>query len=107
METIEWTPTPEWLAIQEIEDKIRDFINHPRRQKPLLRDKPKWHILTSGLDVLGDTQLAIAAYLSAKPTKDAGTCYLLMYGVLQVLFVQQDAARNIAKGKHSVNPSGG
>ena len=50
------------------------------------------------MDALGDTQLALRAFLD-KPMEGArsdGWSYVIVYGVLQVLYVQQDAARTLA-----------
>ncbi len=51
------------------------------------------------MDAIGDTQLAVRAYLD-EPLKDVdsdGWSYLVVYGTLQVLYVQQDAAEVLAK----------
>jgi hypothetical protein len=82
-------------AIRDLEVQIREFVSHPPRQDRLLSDKPLWNILCSALDVLGDTQLAVESYLALPETDDTGTRYLLTYGILQVLFVQQDAVRHL------------
>lgn len=94
-------------AIRDLEVQIRDFVSHPPRQDRLLGDKPLWIILCSALDVLGDTQLAVESYLALPETDDIGTRYLLTYGVLQVLYVQQDAVRHLLdvfKLKHNTDP---
>jgi hypothetical protein len=76
---------------------IRDFIQHPRRMDPLIQNKRLWFQLTSAIDTIEDTEGAIEAYLKiAEPTEHAG-CYLLIYGILQVLFVQQDAVYHLAE----------
>jgi hypothetical protein len=49
------------------------------------------------LDVIGDSDLAIDAYLNSKFGKDDGEKYLKLYGVLQALFVQQDAVTNLCE----------
>jgi hypothetical protein len=87
----------EQIAIRDLETKIRDFISHPRRQDPLLQDKPLWNVLCSSLDILGDTELAIESYLALPEGDDVGTRYLLVYGILQVLYVQQDAIEDLVK----------
>ena len=87
----------EQIAIRELETEIRDFISHPRQQRPLLQDKAQWNVLCSSLDILGDTELAIESYLALPEGDDVGTRYLLVYGILQVLFVQQDAIEALVK----------
>ena len=50
------------------------------------------------MDAIGDTQLAVRAYLD-EPKKDDesyGWSYIVVYGILQVLYVQQDAAKTLA-----------
>jgi hypothetical protein len=83
---------------QELEHDIRGLINAPRKHTLLLADRVAWAKLCSSLDVIGDTELALEAYMrrTAGP-QDTGELYLLMYGVLQVLYVQQDAVRHLAE----------
>ena len=84
------------MNISELERKIRSFINSPRRQSTLLSKRERWNKLCSSLDLIGDTELAIAAYPSLCETEGEGACYLLVYGILQTLLLQQDAAKHIA-----------
>lgn len=81
-------------SIEGVEEKIRDFLTCPR--KHLLKDWAKWNILNSAMDLIGDTEMAIEAYLNSKDGGDSGLQYLLIYGILQILFVQQDAAKLIS-----------
>lgn len=48
------------------------------------------------MDTIGDTQLAIEAYPRI-PLDEYGSHYLLVYGILQSLFIQQDAIRDLAE----------
>jgi hypothetical protein len=94
--------------IHEIESQIRDFINAPRRQATLFQDKAVWGMLCSSLDVLGDTELAMEAYLkggsqeapvqaNADHLIESGKLYINLYGILQIVFVQQDAVKHLAE----------
>lgn len=85
-------------------DKIRYFINGPIRQHSLMKNTATWFQLCSCLDVLGDTELAINAYsdsvldigsLPKIKKYNVGSLYLEVYGLLQALFLQQDAAINL------------
>jgi len=49
------------------------------------------------MDVIGDTELAIDAYLSKSGPCSTGERYLVLYGVLQSLFVQQDAVKHLSE----------
>lgn len=84
-------------TISELEQRIRGFINRTPKQHALLKDSKAWNQLCSSLDVIGDTDLAFEAYDKAPPTDDAGATYLLVYGVLQALVLQQDAVRSLAE----------
>lgn len=81
--------------IRKYEQKIRDAVNESRRSYALRKDSAAWLQLISSLDVIGDTQLAIEAYadtsVDAEAPRNWGVSYLLIYGLLQALVLQQDA----------------
>ncbi len=77
--------------------EIRDHINKPRIWIGLFRDKQHYFQVCSALDTIEDCNLAIDAYLSDSKSLDAGHLYLHIYGLLQVLFVQQDAVHNLCE----------
>lgn len=84
--------------ISEYENRIRDFINSPRKHSQLLNNKGQWFQICSALDVIGDTELAINDYLEDIDNKsEYGELYFLLYGILQVLFVQRAAVVDLAK----------
>src|SRR5574341_1663312 len=77
--------------------EIRDFINSPRKHYGLFQNKPLFFQLASSLDVIQDTEQAIAAF-SAKEFGDSKAAhYLAVYGLLQALFVQQDAVTHLCE----------
>ena len=77
--------------------ELRDLINSPRRHFALRQDAHVFSQLCSALDVVEDTEMAILAYLQAQhENTSTGERYLRIYGILQVLLVQQDAVRDIA-----------
>ncbi len=81
----------------EYTKSIREFINETRRQHVLLKNKDLWSQLCSCLDVIEDSQLAIDAYSAVELGKSDGANYLTLYGLLQALFLQQDAAINLCE----------
>ena len=83
--------------IGELESKIREYINVSRRQCQVIDNKANWQKLCSALDLIGDTELAIEAYPSLCSDKSDGESYLIVYGILQTLLLQQDAAMHIAE----------
>jgi hypothetical protein len=89
--------------LQQLRWQIRDFIHHPRRRDQLLKDKPNWNKLASAFDVIADTEMAIETYEALPdPGNDKGYLYLVIYGLLQALYVQQDAVESLVRG---FNPS--
>lgn len=75
--------------------KIRLHINRTEKQAELLKNRMKWNKLTSALDVLEDTSWAIEYYIESEYPTDIRGKYLYTYGLLQSLFVQQDAVISI------------
>ncbi|MCX5801286.1 MAG: hypothetical protein NTX17_07870 [Candidatus Eisenbacteria bacterium] len=84
-------------TISDLEQHIRDFINSPRKQYALLQSQAAWNMLCSCLDLIGDTGLALDAYVKHEEAENYGGKYLLIYGVLQALFLQQDAVENLCE----------
>jgi hypothetical protein len=85
------------MSITDQVEKIRSFINHHRRPATLLPSAADWHTLCSALDVIGDTELAFNAYSDSSGVSDVGQRYLLLYGVLQAMLIQQDAVKKISE----------
>lgn len=76
---------------------VRDYINTPRIQYPILRDRGAWHKLCSSLDIVRDTGLAISAYVDTAYPEDTGAQYLFLFGLFQAVYVQTDALKHIAE----------
>lgn len=62
-----------------------------------LKNRSLWLQLCSCLDVIGDAELAIAAYSAGEFGKSDGPCYLATYGLLQALILEQDAVFNMCE----------
>jgi len=84
-------------SICEQERRIRDLINEPRKRYTLIKKLGLWHQLCCCLDVIGDTELAIAAYNAQELGANQESAYLAVYGLLQALFLQQDAIFNLCE----------
>jgi len=83
--------------MHEYTREIRDSINEPRAEYALLKNLGLWHQLCSCLDAIEDTELAIASYSAGEFAAGDGAHYLAVYGVLQALFLQQDAVSNMCE----------
>jgi len=74
---------------------IRDYGQSPRHTINIRTIPFRWHQLWAAMDVIEDTDLAIGNHLEADFPSDMGERYLRVYGVLQALFLQQDAVRHV------------
>jgi hypothetical protein len=89
-------------AVHDLEQQIRDLVIGTRRRAALMKSSATWGMCCSSLDALGDTELAIEAYMHGAASSAGGDdhatgrLYIGIYGLLQALFVQQDAVENLA-----------
>lgn len=82
--------------VEELESQIRDVFNIPRRHKKIRSDRANFNQACAALDTIGDTELALQEFKSNKPEFSIGVSYILAYGVLQAIFLQQDAIKHLA-----------
>lgn len=83
--------------IGELEEAVRKHINTHRYQVDLLKDSSNWNQICSSLDVIGDTIYAIGSYEATDFPREYGLQYIFTYGLLQSLFLQQDAIRHLSE----------
>jgi hypothetical protein len=83
--------------INELEEAVRNHINTHRHQAELLGDKMTWNQICSSLDAIGDALMAIGSYVENPFPEDIGLRYIFTYGILQALFLQQDALSHLAE----------
>lgn len=70
---------------------VRDYVGDQHHQPRLMMDEFRWHQLCAAMDTIEDTDSAVGAYLEHEFPSDTGEKYLRIYGILQGLFLQQDA----------------
>lgn len=75
--------------------KTRHHINRIEKQSELMESKKKWLRVTAALYVLEDTDCVITYYREAEYPNELNGKYLFTYGLLQALFVQEDAVNSI------------
>lgn len=81
--------------INKLEDELRNHINYGVLHNQLLNDKPKWWMLCSALDVLGDTCIAFKDYMQTDFANETGLRYIYCYGILQCFILQQDSIKHL------------
>ena len=76
--------------------KIRELINKPILNSLLSKDHKRWNLMCGSLDVIESAQMAIDSYncLNKENIKDIGQ-ELIIYGLFQAIYVQQDAVLNL------------
>lgn len=84
-------------------EAIRRFIQEDRLPQHVYSGQASSQ-MRSSLDVIEDCQLAIDAYFSSAEIPESGECYTKVYGILQVLFVQQNAVRHLFESLHQNHP---
>lgn len=83
--------------IRKQENQIRQLINNPQKHYELRQNKALFSQLCSSLDVIEDTEDAITAYTEKDFGDDKPSHYLAVYGLLQAIYVQQDAVINLCE----------
>lgn len=81
---------------QPLDSPLRHFLTEFPRQTVLLRDPATWYQIVACLDVIGDAEVALDAFVSVSERPSRGEWYLAIYGVLQALVLQQDAVSHLA-----------
>lgn len=80
-------------GLLDLVHRVRDYVNDARVHAALFADRPRYFRACSAMDMIEDTAQGLRSYLSlAANDSDDGTSYLVVFGALQVLYVQQDAA---------------
>jgi len=79
------------------EESVRKHINTTRYRTDLLQDLDNWNQICSSLDTTGDTVLSIEEYLASDYPENSGLKYIYTYGLLQSLFIQQDALKHLSE----------
>lgn len=75
--------------------RIRNHINRIEKQSILLQKLSIWFQLCSSMDTVEDTQCAIDFYVITDYPDSISGKYLYTYGLLQALYLQQDALINL------------
>lgn len=83
--------------INRLSDTVREHINTHRYQSVLLGDSKTWNQICSSLDAIGDSLCAVESYDAAEFPEAIGLKYIYTYGILQALFLMQDALRHLSE----------
>ncbi len=77
-------------------ERFRDHINIPRVSRRIMANTKDWNQICSAMDLPGDNLYALEDYVNLTWPTSEGALYLLIYGVLQALILQQDAVEHMA-----------
>lgn len=83
--------------IGSLEAAVREHINTTRYQNDLISDSDNWNQICSSLDTIGDTSCSISDYVEAEYPSKTGLKYIYTYGLLQALFIQQNAISHLSE----------
>ena len=90
-------------TIHEQSQSIRDLVFSPLIEHLFLKSDDERFQIAACLDTIEDSQLAVENYRLLdflNNQTDKGKLYLAVYGVLQGIFLQQDALMNLANTLH-------
>jgi hypothetical protein len=86
-------------AIQSESTRVRDLVNDARTHWRLRTlEVQKFNQVCAAMDVIDDTIAAIDSYRVLDGYADTGERYLLTYGVLEALYLQQTAVEHLRHG---------
>ena len=91
--------------ISKLVETIRELINDPRRRAAIRQNDEDWQRLCRSLDAIGDTEMALEAYGQIPDSAPPGSSYILVYGFLQALFIQQDAVNDLRRALNKQDES--
>lgn len=86
-------------TIQELSLSVREVVNDPGMEHMFMDSTVRRYWIACCMDTVEDAQVAVEAYRRLEPSRegaDKGNLYLVVYGVLQAMFLQQDALSNLA-----------
>ncbi|MFH0734201.1 MAG: hypothetical protein V1773_07840 [bacterium] len=83
--------------IENIIEKIRDIIDLPGVKNKIMLNIGDWYRLCACLDAIEDAQFAIKQYKNLSNFDAFNGGYLYVYGLLQALFLQQDAVNGLSQ----------
>ncbi|MDH5189901.1 MAG: hypothetical protein OEW89_01475 [Gammaproteobacteria bacterium] len=89
--------TTQVAEIIKLSESVRCHINTHRYQSVLLDDSKIWNQICSSLDLIGDSLCAVESYETTPFPEDIGLKYIYTYGILQALFLMQDALRHLSE----------
>ncbi|KKP37306.1 hypothetical protein A2483_00030 [Candidatus Peregrinibacteria bacterium RIFOXYC2_FULL_33_13] len=82
----------------EIREHVNDPGNNVFKEKYFNNKTSEWNLLCCSMDTFQDTALALRYYETINlHWKKVGKNILIFYGILQAIFLQQDAVKNLHK----------
>jgi hypothetical protein len=88
------------ITIHDLTRWLRDYGHDPRHLPRLISNGFLWHQIWTAVDIIDDVDLAMTSHLENEFSADDGERYLRIYGVMQGLFLQQDALVDLIKAIH-------
>ena len=83
--------------ILDISQIIRDKINKSKIFREIYQDEQKFNVCCAALDVIEDAEEAISYYKNVTPNDDIGYKYIMLFGLLESMYIQQNALNSLGK----------
>ena len=90
----------------ELWQSLAQIIDQRLKCRGEVREDPdNWDRICSSSDIINDTIRAIESYVKSDyPDEDIGLQYIFIYGLLQALYLQQDAVKKLFEVLHKCYP---
>ena len=91
---------------RKLRQSLATIIDHELKHRNEIRENPdNWDRICSSSNIIDDTIRATENYVKSDyPDKDIRLQYIFIYGLLQALYLQQDAVENLFKVLHRCYP---
>lgn len=78
-------------------EKVRELVNDFHIKSTLTNKRSRWVRVCVCMDTIDDVALAVESFFREEGPRDTGLLYLRAYGLLQALYLQQDALNTLGK----------
>jgi ElaB/YqjD/DUF883 family membrane-anchored ribosome-binding protein len=84
-------------SISEIREEVHSLLTRDPMQSLLFSKYGNWASACAALDIIDDIEYAFSSFRESPYPTDTGLLYVQLFGILGMIYVQQDAALHLAK----------
>jgi hypothetical protein len=84
-------------SVSEIREEVHSLLTRDPMQSLLFSKYGNWASACAALDIIDDIEYAFSSFRESPYPKDTGLLYVQLFGILGMIYVQQDAGLHLAK----------